>query len=330
METRTLTGPEKAVLLLLSLEESAATPIVSELSPEQVVCLREAAGQMASIPPTALPKVYEEFLEKSGLAIAMPSGSVGFIRKISAEALGETQTQAIFKDRPETAIETISRAPANVLARLLEEEDPQLTAALLSQFDSEKSAAIVEKLPEELRPAVLTRLGSMTVVPKYLVEEIARALEAELPPPDANRGIPVDGISHSAALVRSLSKETCELLLGDVEAENELLAAEIRQAMYTFEDLSLVDPKSMRELLKAVPGDRLTLALKTASDAMTAHIFSGMSKRAAERIREDITLMGAVRLTDVESAQKEIVEIALRLEAEGTLSLGTGAGDDFV
>ncbi len=327
---RELSSPEKAVLLLLSLEEGAAAPIVAELSTQQVRVLRETAANMKTVPSDALAQVYRDFLQESGHSIAMPQGRVGFFRRVAAKALGEDKAQDIFGDRPLTKVDRVAQAPNETLAGLLEKEDPQLTAALLSQFTPEKAAAIVELLPEEERPAVLTRLGAMTQVPSDLVEEIANALIAELPDSASGNRVPVDGVSHSAALVRSLSKETCELLLGDVEAENEVLAAEIRQAMYSFEDLKLIDARSMRELLKAVPGDRLTLALKTASDSLTTHIFSGMSKRAAERIKEDLALLGSVRLADVEAAQKEVVEVALRLDAEGTLSLGSGGGDDFV
>lgn len=330
MPERELTGAEKAVLLLLSLEESAAAPIVGELAPEHIKRLREAAGQMKSVPAAALHQVYAEFLSKSSEAVAVPRGGMGFIRRISARALGEPVTQGIFEDKPLTSIDRVAAAEVDTLAGLLVNEDPQLTAALLSQLPPEKAAAVLELLPEETRPIVLTRLGSMTEIPGHLVEEIASALAAELPEPGAGGGVLVDGIARSAALVRALSKETGELLLSDVEAENELLAQEIRQAMYSFEDLKLVDARSMRELLKAVPGDRLTLAIKTASQELITHIFSGMSKRAAERVREDLELLGAVRLADVEAAQQEIVEIALRLAAEGTLNLGGGGGDEFV
>ena len=193
------------------------------------------------------------------------------------------------------------------------------------------SSGVLALLPEAARPQVLTRLGAMREMPGHLIDEVARALAAELPEPGAGGAIAVDGVTRSAAVVRALSKEVGELLLSDVEAENELLAAEIRQAMYSFEDLKLIDARSMRELLKAVPGDRLTLAIKTASPELVTHIFSGMSKRAAERVREDLELLGAVRLADVEAAQTEIVEIALRLSAEGTLTLGGGGkGDEYV
>lgn len=331
MTTRGLSGAEKAVLLLLSLEESAAAPIVGELSAEHIKLLRETASKMRSVPANALHAVYAEFLSRSAQAVAMPKGSSGFIRRISAAALGELETQRMFEEKPLTSIDKVAAAEVDTLAGLLVNEDPQLTAALLSQLPAEKGAAIVELLPEHVRPTVLSRLGSMKEIPGHLVEEIAGALAAELPEPGAGGSVAVDGVAASAALVRQLSRETCEMLLSDVEAENELLAQEIRQAMYSFEDLALVDARSMRELLKAVPGDRLTLAVKTATPELTAHIFSGMSKRAAERVREDLELLGAVRLADVEAAQQEIVEIALRLAAEGTLTLGGGGkGDEYV
>lgn len=331
MTTRGLSGAEKAVLLLLSLEESAAAPIVGELSAEHIKLLRETASKMRSVPANALHAVYAEFLSRSAQAVAMPKGSSGFIRRISAAALGELETQRMFEEKPLTSIDKVAAAEVDTLAGLLVNEDPQLTAALLSQLPAEKGAAIVELLPEHVRPTVLARLGSMKEIPGHLVEEIAGALAAELPEPGAGGSVAVDGVAASAALVRQLSRETCEMLLSDVEAENELLAQEIRQAMYSFEDLALVDARSMRELLKAVPGDRLTLAVKTATPELTAHIFSGMSKRAAERVREDLELLGAVRLADVEAAQQEIVEIALRLAAEGTLTLGGGGkGDEYV
>jgi flagellar motor switch protein FliG len=325
-----LTGPEKAVLLLLSLDEKAAAPIVSELSPEHVKRLRETAGQMRSVPSDALHAVYSEFLSKSTEAVAFPRDGVGFIRRISARALGESETQKLFEEKPKTAIDKVAAAEDQILSGLLANEDPQLTAALLSQLPPEKSAAVLALLPEAQRPLVLGRLGALTELPSHLVEEMATALAAELPEPGAGGAVAVDGVSRSAAVVRALSKEVGELLLSDVEAENEMLAAEIRQAMYSFEDLKSIDARSMRELLKAVPGDRLTLAIKTASPDLSKHIFTGMSKRAADRVREDLELLGAVRLADVEAAQQEIVEIALRLAAEGTLSLGGSGDDEFV
>lgn len=318
----TLSGPEKAALLLLSLDEAAAAPIVAEMEPADIKRLREVAGNLRAIPADAIDRVYEEFVKRSQAALAVPKGGVSYLRKLSKRALGESATQQIFDEAPPTALARVASADPTTLAALLETEHPQMVSAILSQLPPEKAAGVLEQLPEASRGTVLKRLGALTEVPAGLLEEVATALVGELPVAGESGAIVVDGVRRSAQLVRNLSKEVCESLLGEVEDDDEELATEIRRAMYSFEDLRAVDPRSMRELLKSVASDRLTLALKTASPEMRDHIFSGMSKRAAERIREDLELLGAVRLSEVEEAQREIVEVALRLEAEGVLSLG--------
>jgi flagellar motor switch protein FliG len=284
---------------------------------------------MRSVPASALDDVYREFVERTQEAVAVPRGGIRYLRRLATRALGESRTQAIFDDTPQTEMERIAATDPSVLASVLENEHPQLIAAILSQLGPGNAAQVLEALPEQVRPAALLRLGGMTEVPAGLLEEIAAALSQDLPPSGAEAALSVDGIGRSAALVRKLSRDSCDALLGEVEAEDANLASEIRRSMYSFEDLKVLDPRSLRELLKAVPGDRLTLALKTASEELREHIFGGMSKRAADRVREDLELLGAVRLSEVEEAQREIVEVALRLESEGVLSLGND-GDAVV
>jgi len=318
-----LTGPEKAVLLLLSLDEGAAAPIMSELEPNDVRKLREVASLMRAVPASALDRVYAEFVDETHQAIAVPRGGIRYLRRVATRALGESRTQELFDDTPATAMDRIATMDPVVLAGVLETEHPQVIAAILSQLPSDRAARLIEALPENVRAAALTRLGAMTEVPAGLLEEVATALSEDLPPPGVEAALSVDGIGRSAQLVRKLKKETSESLLTEIEGQDSQLVAAIRRNMYSFEDLAAIDQRAMRELLKAVPGDRLTLALKTASEQLRNHLFSGMSKRAADRVREDLDLLGAVRLSDVEEAQREIVEIALRLESEGVLSLGS-------
>jgi flagellar motor switch protein FliG len=316
-----LTGPEKAVLMLLSLDENAAAPIISELDPADVRKLREVATLMRAVPSSALEQVYSEFLEKSREAVAVPRGGVRYLRRVALRALGEAKTQEIFVDAPQSAMERLASADPLALAGVLENEHPQLVAAILSQLDTDKAAGVLNGLPEQVRPIVLERLATMTEVPAGLLEEVAAALSAELPTAEAEAAMSVDGVTRSAALVRKLGRETGEALLGLLGEQNNDLASEIRRSMYSFEDLKVLDARSIRSLLEAVPADRLTVALKTASEDLRAHIFSSMSKRAAERIREDMEVLGGVRLADVENAQREIVEAALRLDADGVISL---------
>lgn len=321
MQPSALTGPQKAVLMLLSLDEATATPILAEMDPEDVKKLRDAAAGLRAVPTTSLDGLYAEFIERSRTAVAVPKGGVRYLRRLAGRALGEPAAQQIFLEAEATAIEKLAQAEPGALASVMETEHPQLVAAILSQLDNEKAARVLEALPEASRPAILERLGTMSEVPASLLEDVANALSAELPVTQSGGVMEVNGIARSAALVRRLGRETGEQLLGSIEEGNSELAGEIRKAMYTFEDLNALDARALRSLLESVPVERLTMALKTASETLKTHIFASMSKRAAERIKEDMEIMGGVRLSDVEAAQREIVEVALRLDAEGTISL---------
>lgn len=322
--TMALNGPEKAVLMLLSLDESVATPIIADLAPSELRKLREVAANMSSVPTDALDNVYVEFINKTQQAVAVPRGGVRHLQNIAVRALGSAKANEVFAETPQTAMQRLATADPSQLAGLLESEHPQLTAAILSQLDPVKAAQTLDALPENVRPLVVLRLGSMTEVPAELLEEAATALGAELPTGKQESSVAVDGLAYTAQLVRKLGRQKGAALLDKMEAENGELARAIRGSLYTFEDLLAVDAKGMRLLLESVPVERLTLALKTASEAMTSHVFGSMSKRAAERIKEDMDAMGSARLSDVEAAQREILEVALRLDAEGQISLESG------
>jgi len=315
-----LTGPEKAVLLLLSLDEEAAAPLIAELDPDDIRKLREVASIMREVPASALEHVYSEFINRSKGAVAVPRGGVRYLKRVTTKALGETKAREIFFDGPQTAMQQLAAAEPAALAAVMENEHPQLIAAVLSQLPNERASAVIEAFNDELRALVVQRLARMTEVPAGLLEEAAAALRAELPTQTSEALISIDGINKSAAMVRHMSRPAADGLLGDIARSDGELVNEIRGNMYTFEDLRVLDAKAVRSVLDNVPSETLTIALKTASEELKAHIFKSMSKRAADRIREDLELMGGVKLSDVENAQKEIVEQCLVLAAEGVIS----------
>src|SRR5690606_2784742 len=307
--------------MLLSLDEATAAPITNELDPDDLRKLQEVASTMRAVPAGALAQVYAEFLQRSQEAVAVPRGGVRYLRKIATRALGEARAREIFSGAPDTPLDQLAHADPESLCSVLEHEHPQLVAAVLSQLPPDRAAAVLERLPEEMQTTVLERLATMTEVPQRLLEDVAVALSQELPETGEDAATPVDGIGQTAAVVRRLGQKAGDTLLTKLENQDLALASRVRKAMYTFEDLTLLDPRGIRAVLEAVPSDRLTLALKTASEELKAHIFRGMSKRAAERVREDLEMLGAVRLADVEAAQQEVIEQCLRLAAEGVISL---------
>ncbi len=324
-----LTGPEKAVLMLLSLDESTAAPIVAELDSADMRKLREVAAAMQAVPSSALDEVYGEFVERGKELVAVPHGGLSYLRRLASNALGEPRSQEIFLDGPESGLERLSHAAPSALAAVLEHEHPQLVAAILSQLEPSRAARVFEALPPERQSAVLERLATMTEVPAGLLDAVATAVSAELPPADAEAYVSVDGVQRAASLVRKMAKEMAADVIGKLNDGNAEAAAAIRQAMFTFEDLKGVHPRSLRTLLKEVPADVLVLALKTASETLKQHIFSSMSGRAAELVRDDLEALGSVRLAEVEQAQRQVVEAALQLEESGSISLFS-EGDDMV
>ncbi len=317
-----LTGPEKAVLMLLSLDETSAAPIVSELDEADLRKLREVAAMMRAVPASAVDDVYAEFVGRAKEAVAVPRGGVSYLKRLASRALGEGRSNEIFTGGPRSGMERIALADPGTVAALLENEHPQLVAAVLSQLETPRASAILEALPAERQGSVLARLGTMTDVPAGILDGVATAIAAELPPPEAEASMSVDGVARAAAILRKMDKQNAAVLLTKLTDEESQIAAELRRAMYTFEDLKSLDSKSFRVLLKEVAQDRLVLALKTASEAVKQKIFAGMSTRAAQLLRDDLEALGGVRLVEVEMAQREIVEAALKLEAEGRLSLG--------
>lgn len=327
--TMPLTGPEKAVLMLLSLDEGTAAPIVAELDDGELRKLREVAAMMRGVPASAIEEIYREFVDRAHEAVAVPKGGVSYLRRLAGRAIGEGRLEGIFMDAPVKAMDRLAHADPVAVAGVLESELPQMTAAVLSQLEPARAARILEALPADKQAEVLSRLGSLTEVPAGLLEGVASAIAAELPVAEAEAPVSVNGVSHAAAMVRKLSKQAAGELLERMGAEEGEVATEIRRAMYTFEDLKEIDVRALRNLLKEIPSEKLVLALKTASDTVKNKIFSSMSSRASELLKDDLAALGSVRLAEVEAAQREIVEAALKLEAEGVISLG-GGGDDMV
>ncbi len=326
MATPNLTGPEKAVLFLLSLDESIAAPIVAELEEHDVRKLREIASMMRAVPANSLDYVYEEFIDKAREAVAVPQGGMGYLRRLAAKALGEDKANAVFSGAaPATALDRISSSDPVAVGSVLESEHPQVIAAILSQLEPNKSASIIAALSDELQVRVVGRLATMTELPAGLLEGVINAVASELPARGADAAISVDGVNRAANLVKKMSKEQGETLLAMLDGQPDVqpgVSDKIRSAMYTFQDLNALDAKGFRTLLKEIQPDKLVVAMKTASEEIRQKIFSSMSQRAAELLRDDLDNLTGVKLADVEAAQREIVDRALALAAEGQINLG--------
>lgn len=318
-----LTGPEKAVIFLLSLDEKTALPIVSELSEAELRKLRSVATTMREVDAGAIDETYREFVDRSGKAVAVPRGGLPYLKRLTAGALGDDVVRNVFEDRPmQSPLSRIEAASSHVVGSLLAKEPPQLAAAILVRLDPKMAAEVLAAMPEERQAAVVQRVSKMTELPAGILEEVAGALAAELPSSDGSTSVGVDGMARVAEILNASGKEAVATILSTIEEGQPDLSREIRLAMFTFDDLTRLEARAMRILLREVPSDRLTLALKGAPEPVMNAVFGGLSSRAVEVIRDELELLGNPRKADIEKARTEIIETALRLEAEGTLDLG--------
>jgi len=315
------TGAEKAVLFLLSLDEQIARPLVSELGVAELHKLRAVASTMREVPAGAIEETWREFLERSRSAVAVPRGGLPYLRRLSVVALGEEQTNAVFEDGVTSPFARLESAPPDAVVSLLSRESPQMAAAILTRLDPIAAAAILAVMPPERQSAVVENVSRLTELPAKVLEDVAQALVDELPTSDASTLVTVDGVARAAAMLNAVGSSATNILK-DFDASDAALASRVRQAMFTFDDLRRVDARAMREILMELPSERLVIALKGASPEVSDAIFAGLSERAAELARDDLEVLGKVRRADVESARRELIEVALRLAAEGRIDLG--------
>ncbi len=318
-----LNNAEKAVLFLLSLDEEVARPIVDQLNEDDIRKLRTIAGSMREVPKDAALKTFAEFLERSEKQVAIPRGGLRYLRKLSAGAIGEERARAVFEDAVQVSpLARLEAASPEDVAVLLSNEPPQLAAAILSMLSPAAAAEILAALSEERQAAIVKHVSRMTQLPASVLEDVANAIANALPSPDATAVVNVDGVAKAAELLNASGKGASTSILATIETEDAELAAIVRMAMFTFDDLGRLDAKAMRGLLREAATDRLTIALKGAPQAVVDAVFRGLSTRAADLIKDDLENLGQIRKAEVEAARKEIIEVALRLEAAGTISLG--------
>jgi len=298
-----------------------AGPIVSELTEADLRKLRAVASTMREVPSGAIDEAFREFLSRSSAAVAVPRGGLPYLRRLSANAIGETRAREVFEDGVTSPLARLEGAAPDAVASLLSNEPPQLVAAVLARMEPKAAAAILGSMPVDRQGTIIAHVSQMTELPAKVVEDIATALAGELPTDDAATLVSVDGIARAAEMLNAAGKESSTAILQLIEAENDTLAKEVRQAMFTFEDIKRLDPRAMRELLREVPSERLTISLKGASAEILNAVYSGLSSRAADLIKDELELVKA-RKADIEAARREIVDVALRLETDGRIDLG--------
>jgi flagellar motor switch protein FliG len=227
-----------------------------------------------------------------------------------------------------TGFNVLREVDPNQLLNFIQKEHPQTIALVLAQIDPEQAGTIVSDLPSELQKEVVHRFAVMDSVSQDTVSQVEKILESRID--FSAGGEKIGGVKKAAEVLNMLGRSSEKRILDGISQEDPDLATEIKNLMFVFEDIVMLDDRSIQRVLKEVDTQLLTLALKAVSDEAKERILKNMSQRASEMIQEEMEFMGPVRLSEVESAQRQIVDTILRLDEEGEIILKTGGGGEDI
>lgn len=330
-----LKGPEKVAVLMVALGEERAAQVLKELKPQDVERVVAEIARLGEVSSERRRSVLQEFLSHYDDGANLSEGGWDYARGALEKAMGEGRASMIMSQvgRPRReGFSALAAADPDKLVNVLSSEHPQTIALILTQIHAEKAAALLARLPVKLRPEVTARIAAMDKVPLEVLNELKNVIMNGMGDllGDSNDRVDSGGGSETtAAILNYMDKAIGNEVLDQLSEVDPELVDEIRGKMFVFEDIRLLDDRSVQSILKQVDSKGLALALKAATDQIKTLIFKNMSQRAAELMREEMDLMGPVRLSAVEEAQKAIVTVVRRLEEDGEIVVaGRGGGSE--
>lgn len=324
-----LSGYEKAAILLLAIGESAAVEVLKVLDQKDIRQIGAYLGALVNVGQDEHRLVLKEFRELAGTSGLSVEGKT-YLSKILNAALGKDKARRILSSlntSENAGFETLKSLDAASIANLLAIEHPQTGALILANLESDHAAQILSLLPANKRDAIVYRLATTEEVSPNMLDELNAVLQEELRLGSSKNAVAVGGTGLVAEILNSVKRNVEGEILTSLESKNPEIAEEIRGKMFVFEDLENVDDRGMQELLREVSKEELLLALKPIDGPLRDKFFRNMSSRAAESLKEDMETRGPVKLSDVETAQQNIIKTVQRLAGEGRVALG-GKGEE--
>jgi flagellar motor switch protein FliG len=334
LDARKLTGPQKAAVFLLMMGEEFASEMFKKMEEDEIGQIASEMSEIEHVPPDVIRKVMKEFVGKIESNQMVVQGET-FLKTLIQLGLDKERAGTIHKElekgRRYSPFNYLEGMDVDPLVGFIRGEHPQTIALILAHVSPPKAAEILVGLPPEIQASVAMRIADITKVPTETVRELDLALEKEVfSLGTSSKAKKVGGVNALADILNEVDRETEQNVMTAIEEEKADVAEEIKQLMYVFEDLTKLDDRGLREILKQIETSQLGLALKTASEEMKERIFKNLSERAGDMLREDMEIMGPVRLVEVEKAQQNMTRIARDLEAAGRIVIRKGKEDILV
>jgi len=329
-----LTGTQKSAILMMLLGEDEASEIIRNLSPKEVQHLGTAMYSVQGLDQETVNAVLDEFLAIIKAQTSLGMGAGNYIRNVMNKALGEDKAQSVLsRIAPSTSarpIEILDWMDARSIAELIIDEHPQIIALIISYLDSGQAADVLGLLPDGMQPEIVRRIATLQTVGPDALVELEKVMQSKFKANTSLRAAKVGGVDAAARIMNFTKQNMEQRIMKDISRNDRELMQAIQESMFVFDNLIMSDDRSLQTLLRSVDNELLVLALKGADEPLREKLFSCMSKRAAANIMDEMEALGPVRLTEVQTAQKEIINVARRMSDEGTIVLAGRGGDDFV
>jgi flagellar motor switch protein FliG len=331
-----LTGRQKAAILLVAIGVEAATKIFKSLRADDVELLTQEITNLRSVPSDVIYRVVEEFYQMLLSQKFVSDAGEDYAREVLEKALGPDQAIEMLRNMKnvktieQTGFSRLADVPRDRLANFLQKEHPQTVAVVLAHLDPNKASKIYDEFPQEFQIEVAYRLARLDQVSPQIIKEIEAFIDRNFKTEVTKEIGEINGEKVVADILNQAGKVTEKTVLEGLVRVDPELATQIKNLMFTFDDLILVDNRSMQKILKEVDSKELSLALKGASEEVKEKIFGNMSERAANMLREELEFMGPVRVKEVEEAQRRILTIVANLEESGEIVIHREGGEEDV
>ncbi len=331
--SESMNGTERAALLLMTLGDREAAEVLKYMGADEVHRVGSAMAGLKSVSRNDADAILDLFIIDVEDQTALGVDTENYVRKLLGNAFGAAKANA-FIERIVTGddaqgLDALKWMSSREVIDIIQEEHPQIIAIVLAYLDPVTAGEVIDMLPEELRADIVMRVARLTDIQQSALAEIESLIASKSG--DSGRGgtRKVGGDKVAASIVNSLKPEQGEKLLEQIKEKNEELSQRIEDMMFVFETLLEVDDRGIQALLREISNDLLVVALKGCDPEISDKIMGNMSKRAATLLREDMDAKGPMKLSDVEAAQKEILDVARRLADAGDINLGQG-GEEYV
>ncbi|MDG4812958.1 flagellar motor switch protein FliG [Hydrogenovibrio sp. 3SP14C1] len=326
-----LTGLEKTSILLLALGKETASKVLGHLNPREVQQIGTAMTGVTDVSHSDIQVVMKKFLDELG-EDALGINPTEYAQSLMVDALGEggggLMDAAMLGDQVK-GLEALKWMHPSTISNMLRNEHPQVVAIVLSYFEPDLSAEILSGIPERFQSEVIYRIATLTTIQPRALFDLNDVLEHASSDGEGGKLATIGGEKRAAEILNLVGGGVDSRVLDDIAVEHEDISKAIQDKMFVFEDISGIEARGIQTLLGEVPTDVLKIALKGADDTMTELFLANMSKRQAEMLREELEMSGPVKLSDVEDAQRTIIQTVRRLADEEKLMMPGGA-EEFV